>query len=461
MSAQGAPQTEQLTFDFMPSRGVVLVPDAGLLTSDAGLLAVRQFDERLGWTERFAACIRDRREEPVHSVLSMIRQRVYGVIAGYEDGNDHDTLRDDPVFKMIAGVLPDGDPLGSQPTLSRLENMASTPSLLALTDLMVELGVQRVRAKHGGTLPSRITIDLDPTDDPTHGQQQLTFFHAFYDQHQYYPMIVSEPTTKHVFIAWLRHGTCPAALGADDDVRRVAHAFRKVSPGTRLFVRGDANVGNPAMYELCENDGHTYTFGLGSNSKLRGWAQPLVRRAAKQYAATGQKQRIFAFRSYKAGTWDRRRTVIAKAECSREGTNLRFIVTNLPVKNAAQAERTYDLYVQRGESEQRMDELKNGLAAGRLSCHRFTANFLRLMLHTLAFNLLNALRDHKAVPEELRTARPETWRTRIIKVAATIQQTTRRVWVRVSSGWPFWELLRAVGTRALHAAAQRPRGASP
>ncbi len=461
MSAQTAPQTEQLHLDFMPRHAVVLVPDAGVLTSDAGLLAVRQFDERLGWTARFAACIRDTRGEPVHSVLSMVRQRAYGIIAGYEDANDHDTLRDDPVFKMITGTLPDGDPLASQPTLSRLENMVSIPSLLALTDLMVELGVERVRRGHGGTLPPRVTIDLDPTDDPAHGQQQLTFFHAFYDQHQYYPMIVSEPTTKHVLIAWLRHGTCPAALGADDDVRRVAQAFQKVNPKTRLFVRGDANVGNPAMYQLCENDGHTYTFGLGTNSKLKGWAQPLVKRAQRQYAATGEKQRIFAFGSYQAKTWGRRRTVIAKAECSAQGTNLRFIVTNLPVKNARQAEHTYDLYVQRGQSEQRMDELKNGLGAGRLSCHRFTANFLRLMLHTLAFNLLNALRDHKAVPEELRTARPETWRTRIIKVAARIDQTTRRVWVRLSSSWPFWDLLRAVGARALHAAAPRPRAASP
>ncbi len=456
MSTQTAGKNTELCFDFMPSRSVVLRPAAGELTSDAGLLAVRQFDERVGWTARFAACLTDDREDPTHSLLSMIRQRVYGIIAGYEDCNDHDTLRDDPVFKMIAGKLPDEAALASQPTLSRLENAVSVTALLRLTDLMLELGVQRVRRTHGGNLPARVTIDLDPTDDPTHGQQQLTFFHGFYDQHQYYPMIVSEPTTKHVFIAWLRHGTCPAALGADDDVRRIARALQKVNPGTRLFVRGDTNVGNPAMYELCENDGHTYTFGLGPNSKLKGWARPLVERAVKQYAQTGRKQRIFAFRWYKAGTWSRRRVVVAKAECGPEGTNLRFIVTNLKVKNRKQAQATYDLYVQRGESEHRMDELKNGLAAGRLSCHRFKANFLRLMMHTLAFNLLNALRAHPDVPEELRRARPETWRSRLIKVAATITQTTRRVVVEVSKSWPFWPLLLRVGRRALRARAASP-----
>jgi len=456
MSTQTAGSNEQLSFDFIPGRSVVLRPAAGELTSDAGLLAVRQFDERVGWTARFAACLTDDRDDPTHSLLSMIRQRVYGIIAGYEDCNDHDTLRDDPVFKMIAGRLPDEPALASQPTLSRLENAVSITSLLKLTDLMLELGVQRVRRAHGGTLPPRVTIDLDPTDDPTHGTQQLTFFHGFYDQHQYYPMIVSEPTTKHVFIAWLRHGTCSAALGADDDVRRVARALQRVNPKTRLFVRGDTNVGNPAMYELCENGGHTYTFGLGTNSKLKGWAGPLVERAVKQYAATGQKQRLFAFRGYKAGTWDRRRTVVAKAECGPEGTNLRFIVTNLKVKNRKKAQETYDLYVQRGESEQRMDELKNGLAAGRLSCHRFKANFLRLMMHTLAFNLLNALRAHTDVPEELRRARPETWRSKLIKVAATITQTTRRVVVELSASWPFWPLLQSVGRRALRARAASP-----
>lgn len=458
MSTQGAHRTDQLRLDFIPSHEVVLSPSAGMLTSDAGLLAVRQLDQRSGWTERFAACLTDDRSDPTHSILSMVRQRVYGIIAGYEDCNDHDTLRDDPVFKMVTDRLPEDDALASQPTLSRLENSVCIPALFKLIDLTIQQGVQRVRAKHGGTLPSRVTIDLDPTDDPAHGQQQLAFFHGFYDQHQHYPMIVSEPTTKHLFIAWLRHGTAGAALGAEDDVTRIAAAFERVDPRTRLHVRGDAGIGNPAMYELCERGGHTYTFGLSTNSKLKAWAQPLVRRADKAYDKTKSKQRLFCFRSYRAQTWSTPRTVIAKAECSREGSNLRFVVTNLPVKNAAQAEEVYDGYVQRGESEQRMDELKNGLCAGRLSCHRFKANFLRLLMHTLAFNLLNALRDHRDVPGELRAARPETWRSKIIKVAATVVQTTRRVVVELSGAWPFWPLLERVGRRALRTPQARAAG---
>lgn len=456
MSTQTAQPTLQLSFDFIPGTPVVLRPSAGELTSDAGLLAFKQFDERIGFTARFAACIEDPRNDPTHSLLSMIRQRVFGIIAGYEDCNDHDALRDDPMFKLIAGKLPDDDALASQPTLSRLENAVSVASLNKLADLMLELGVQRVRHAHGGTLPPRVTIDLDPTDDPSHGAQQLTLYHGYYDQHQYYPMIVSEPATKHVFIAWLRHGTCPASLGADDNVRDIAQALQRVNPNTRLFVRGDANIGNPALYELCENDGHTYTFGFGTNSILKDWAKPLVDQAHDLYTTTKQKQRLFAFRTYRAQTWSKPRTVVAKAECGPEGTNLRFVVTSLEVNSEKQAEETYDLYVQRGESEHRMDELKNGLFAGRLSCHRFMANFLRLMLHTLAYNLLGALRAHEDVPEELRKARPQTWRTKIVKVAAIVVQTTRRVVIELSASWPFWPLLEQVGRRALGARAASP-----
>lgn len=459
MSTQTASENSQLRFDFIPAREVVMRPSAGQLTSDAGLLAIRQFDERTGWTAGFAACLGDQRDAAVHSVCSMIRQRVYGILAGYEDCNDHDALRDDPVFKMVAGRLPEDAPLASQPTLSRLENAVTIAELLKMIDLTVQQGVQQVKRKHGGTLPRRVTIDLDSTDDPTHGQQHLTFFHGFYDQHQYLPMIVSEPTTKHVFIAWLRHGTAGAALGADDDINRVSQAFQRVDPSVRLHVRGDRGIGGPTLYELCEKDGHTYTFGMATNPKLKGWAHALEKRAQKAYAATGQKQRLFAVYTYRACRWNRSRTVVAKAECSREGANLRFIVTNLPVKNAQQAQKTYDDYVQRGESEHRMDELKNGLSAGRLSCHRFRANFLRLLIHTLAFNMLNALRDDGRVPEELRVARPETLRTKLIKVAARVVQTTRRIIIELSECWPFWPLLERVGCRALGAA--RLRAASP
>lgn len=448
MSTQCAGRTDRISLPFLDRRSIVVSPSESLLSTDAGLLLVRQFDDRVDWTRRFAECLGDGRRSSTHSILSMVRQRVYGMIAGYEDCNDHDTLRDDPVFKMVADRLPDEPALASQPTLSRFENGIGPDELMKAAALMVALGVERIARKHGGRVPDVVTIDADPTDDPTHGQQQLTFFHGFYDQHQYFPMVLSEPTTKHILVAWLRHGKAGASLGVEDDLEMVASALLKENPDARLHVRADAGVASPALYNWCDAGGHTFSCGIGPNSKLKGWAEALVRKAAELYAKTGEKQRLFAATKYRARTWKKAYSMVAKAECGPEGANLRFMVTSLKVRGRRRAEEAYDAYVRRGESEQRNDELKNGLSGDRLSCHRFCANFLRLLMHATAMNLLAALRDDPRVPQELRDARPETWRTKVIKVAARIVQTTRRVWIELSSNWPHWDLLRAVARRA-------------
>lgn len=440
---------DQLQFDFLPQKAVVVQSRPQQISGDAGLLPVRQFDQRWRYTQRLASCLADRRREAEHSHEQMVRQRVFGILAGYEDCNDHDALRDEPVFKLIAGRGPDGAALASQPTLSRFENSITPAMLQRLIDFHIDTGVERVLEKHGGEVPEQITLDLDTTDDPCHGQQQLRLFHGYYDQHQYLPLIISEPTTRHVFMAWLRPGTLHPTRGADEDLLRVVNALRAARPDVAIHVRGDSDFGAPVMYQCCETQGFSYTFGLTSNPRLKAIAQPLLDKARRRYQRTGRKQRLFMRFDYQAKSWPAPRTVIAKAECHAGGTNLRFVVTNLPVPGVRQARRTYDDYVQRGESEQRMDELKNGLSADRLSCHRFKANFLRLMVHTAAYNLLNALRDHDAVPDELRTAQPDTWRSRLIKVAATITQSCRRIIVELAAQWPFTPLYHAVSRRAL------------
>ena len=224
----------------------------------------------------------------------MLRQRLFGILAGYEDCNDHDTLRDDPVFKLVAGRLPEDDALASQPTLSRFENLATPAVLQKLIDFTIHTGVERLKQKHGGTLPASITLDLDATDDPTHGNQQLTLFHGYYGQYQYFPLIIiSEPTTKHVFVAWLRPGTVHASLGADDDLMRIVHALRKERPDIQIHVRGDAGFGLPLMYETCENNGLSHTFGFSTNARLKKLTEGLMRRAVEQYERTKQKARLF------------------------------------------------------------------------------------------------------------------------------------------------------------------------
>ncbi len=451
MVAQSAErEREQLSFDFLPDLPVVVQQHHGQLTSDAGLLPVRQFDQRWRYTDRLAACLHDPEPGRVHTLISMLRQRLFGILAGYEDCNDHDTLRDDPVFKLVAGRSPDGDPLASQPTLSRFENLATPAVLQDILDFLIATGVERLKQKHGGSLPASVTLDLDATDDPTHGRQQLTLFHGYFGQYQYFPLIISEPTTRHVLLAWLRPGTVHASLGADDDLMRVVNALRRERPDIRIHVRADAGFGLPLMYELCERNGLTYTFGFSTNPRLKRLTEGLMARAAGQYDQTRQKQRLFDCFSYQCDGWPFSRTVIAKAECHGGGTNLRFVVTNLPdVATPADGGRGYDDYVQRGESEQRMDELKNGLHTDRLSCHRFMANFFRLLLHAAAFNLLNAVRDDPALPEVLRVGQPCTWRTRVIKVAAEVVQSTRRIVVRLAAQWPWWPMYRAVARRSL------------
>jgi Transposase DDE domain group 1 len=454
MSSQDA---QQLSFDFLPHLPVLVQPSEGQLSSDAGLLPLRQFDQRWNYTTRMARCLFDPKPCRDHSLLSMLRQRLFGILAGYEDCNDHDTLRDDPVFELIADRLPQDKALASQPTLSRFENLATPPVLQKLIDFLIDTGIERLKQKHGGSLPAALTLDLDATDDPTHGHQQLTLFHGYFGQYQYFPLILSEPTSKHVFVAWLRPGTVHAAVGADDDLMRVVNALRKERPDLAIHIRGDAGFGVPWMYEICEQNGLTYTFGFSSNERLKRLTEGLMGRAVEQHAKTRQKQRLFECLEYQAQTWNHPRRLIAKAECHEQGTNLRFVVTNQPASPSPSdwpsdpvARLIYDDYIQRGESEHRMDELKNGLHMDRLSCHRFMANFFRLLLHTAAMNLLNAARDELGVPEILRAGQPCTWRTHVIKVAAVIVQSTRRVLVKLAAHWPWWPLYHAVGRRSLN-----------
>jgi hypothetical protein len=400
MLSQGV---EQLSFDFLPHLPVVVQPSEGQLSSDAGLLPLRQFDQRWKYTARMAQCLHDPMPSRNQSLLSMLRQRIFGILAGYEDCNDHDTLRNDPVFKLIADRLPEDKALASQPTLSRFENLATPAVLQKLIDFTIATGIERLKLKHGGVLPASITLDLDATDDPTHGHQQLTLFHGYFGQYQYFPLILSEPTSKHVFVAWLRPGTVHASLGAEDDPMRVVNALREARRDIAIHVRGDAGFGIPRMYEVCEENGLTgegpaltYTFGFSTNPRLRKLTEGLMNQAVEQYGQLQQKQRLFDCFDYQCDSWKSPRRVVAKAECHEQGTHLRFVVANRPGVDAPHdAQREYDHYVQRGESEHRMDELKNGLKMDRLSCHRFMANFFRLLLHTAAMNLLNAARDDK------------------------------------------------------------------
>jgi Transposase DDE domain group 1 len=462
MSLQSVPL---FSFEFLPSRPVEIELSSAPLTSDAGLLPVRQRDENLRLTDQFAAALDDRRDPALtrQSLLSMVRQRVYGILADYEDQNDHDTLRSDPVFKLITDRLPDDPDLASQPTLSRFENAVSIPDLWRLRDVLVDLLIQSF-----ATPPRHLTLDIDAFDDPAHGQQQLIMFHGYYEQYQYLPIVITCAENDMVVLVGLRHGTCHASLGADNDLRYLMGRLRAVWPDVQIHVRGDSGLGVPKMYDVCQELRLTYTFGVGMNSRLRALSDDLLKQALEEYQRTREPQRLFLSVDYQADSWPASQPVVIKAEAHAQGTNRRAVVTNRPGVAVLPA-AVYDEYAMRGESENRNKELKVELHAGRLSDHRFLANFFRLYLHAAALNLLVRLRhavvgppptsaelslpsglpaeaidapDRKRFFNARRRRDPLgggfacTWRTRLIKVAAEVITRARRVIVRLSGSWP-------------------------
>jgi hypothetical protein len=462
MSLQSVPL---FSFEFLPSRPVEIEISRAPLTSDAGLLPVRQIDQNLRLTEQFAAALDDRRDPALvrQSLLSMVRQRIYGILADYEDQNDHDTLRSDPVFKLVADRLPDGPDLASQPTLSRFENAVSIPDLWRLRDVMVDLFIQSF-----DKMPMHLTFDIDAFDDPAHGQQQLIMFHGHYEQYQYLPIAVTCAENDMVLLVGLRHGTCEASLGVDNDLRYLMGRLRAVWPDVQVHVRGDSGLGVPLMYDVCQELRLSYTFGIGVNPRLRAMSDDLEKQALDAYQKTGQLQRLFLLVDYQAKSWPESQPVVIKVEANAQGLNRRAVVTNRPGCRVLPP-AIYDEYAMRGESENRNKELKIELHAGRLSDHRFLANFFRLYLHAATLNLLVRLRHavvqpsptsaELGLPAELPTEALDepsrktffnkrrerdplgggfacTWRTRLIKVAAEVITRARRVIVRLSGSWP-------------------------
>jgi hypothetical protein len=457
------PQTAfEFSLDFGTSKPIMVEPSTAQVSSDAGLLLFRQLDEQLGVTERLAAALDDPRDpdRTTHTYLEMARMRVYGILADYPDQNDHDVLRSDPVFKMICERSIDDNDLASQPTLSRFENAIDVSAFSRLDEGLLDQFIASFDKP-----PRHLTLDLDPFDDPTHGQQQLTFFHGYYNQYQYLPRVITCAENDRVVNVCLLYGTAHASLAAPEDLKRVVDRLREVWPGVRIHFRGDSGLGVPRMYGGCEGMEVDYTIGLGMNARLKRLSENTLNQAVKQFEATGEPQRLFCAFWYRADSWPAQRWVIVKCEANAQGTNRRAVVTNRPGAFIL-PEAAYDEYTNRGESENRNKELKDGLNADRLSDHRYFANLFRLYLHVAAYNLLVAMRavvadppsplpgeplPNEALPGRRRRAwhnrrrehdplgegQPCTWRTRLIKVAALVRESTRRVVVQLSSSWPY------------------------
>jgi hypothetical protein len=425
-------------------------------------------------TRQFAEAPTDRRHVGYvdHPFLEMTRMRVYGILADYADQNDHDVLRSDPIFKLLCDRSIEADDLASQPTLSRFENAIDVRSFNRLRDLLLDQFIASFKKP-----PRHLTLDIDPFDDPTHGQQQLTFFHGYYEQYQYLPRVITCAENDLVLTVCLLHGTAHAALGAQDDLEYVLRRLREAWPDVQIHLRGDSGFGTPAMYDAGERLNIQYTIGIGMNARLKKLSDSLLEQAILQWEATGQPQRLFTALWYRADSWPAPRWVVIKCEANAQGTNRRAVVTNR-VGATILPGAAYDGYADRGESENRNKELKVGLLADRLSDHRYFANLFRLYLHTTAYNLLVRMRHEVADPplepgsaevpvealagrqrrgwhnrrrecDPLGEGQPCTWRTRLIKVAARVRETSRRVVVELSASWPYLDHFQQVVRRLL------------
>ena len=418
--------------------------DGGQLSSNAGVLVLRGVEKKLGLAARLAACIHDRRkpERIEHPLEEMLQLRMFAIATGYEDADDCDTLRDDPMFKMAVGHAPEsGDPLCSQPTMSRLEN---TPSKIEIARLMVALVDQFCESYRRA--PSSITLDIDDTCDTVHGHQQLSLFNAHYDERCFLPIHIYEATSGKPVAMILREGATPSGEEVRTVLKHVIKRIRKHWPNVKILVRGDSHYGRDEAMEWCEETtGVDYVFGFGTNEVLQGLTREAADAIAVQRAQSGKdKLRGFMDFRYGAKTWDKKRRFVARIEATPKGLDVRYVVTSL---NAGARKLYETIYCARGTAENFIKWHKSQLASDRTSCRDPKANQFRLILHTAAYWLMLAMRNATPERSPFRTSEFATLRLRLIKIAARILEGATRIRVFLPTACPDRVTFRALAGR--------------
>lgn len=442
--------TKTIRFDTPTALVLEAAFDGGRITSDGGLPYLAQVDRELGLCAAMAACVSEwRRGAVTHSLGDLVRQRVYQIACGYEDQDDADFLRADPLLKLVCGRLPEtGVDLASQPTMSRLENASRPLGCYRMAMALGEVYIRQRGALEISGVPKRILLDLDGTDDPTHGDQEGTAYHDYYRQHMYHPLLVFDGDTDQLVTAVLRPGNAHASLKAVSILARIVGRLRREWPDVEIEIRADAGFAVPGVYEYCETQGIGYTIGLIPNGRLEAMAVSLAGRAtAESDAKDGEKVRLVSEGRYEAGSWGRERRVVYKAEAQRAQrrgkaetlTNTRFVVTS----RGDEPETLYDWYVDRGVAEGWIKDYKVALKSDRLSCHRFLANQFRLLLHAAAYWLLDTLR-RKLMATGTARMQLDTLRLRLIKIAGRVRQLPTRVKLHLASSHPGQHLWHAL-----------------
>jgi hypothetical protein len=433
-----------LSVEFHRTLPITVAFDAPQISSDGGLLLLRSMDDQLGLSKRLAALLPDERDpsKGKHERQEQVRQRLYQSALGYADCNDADRLRHDPLLKSVWDRTPQAAGLSSQPTLARLENAVGARALRAI-----------LREGEGQDVssfarpPEVLVLDIDSTDDPPHGQHQLSFFHGYYDHHRYHPFLLFDGESGQLVSAVLRPGNAHAARGALGGVGRIIRRLKQRFPQVQMVVRGDSAFAVPRLLRLLDTlerelGGIAYVLGLAQNAVLRRQGAAASAAARARFSSTRQPVQHFDAFSYAAETWSQERHVVMKAEITAQGENPRFVGTSLMEFAPA---LLYHAYCERGQCENYLKDFKNALQADRLSCPTFTANFFRLLEHALASVLLHALRTQVApLAPRLGRAQFDTLRLQLLKVAALVSHSTRRVLVRLPAAFPLAALFRCL-----------------
>jgi len=435
--------------------------DGGAITSDAGGLLLREVEKRTGIIAQFAACFRDHRDPTriEHPVEALVAQRVYGLALGYEDLNDHEELRRDPLLAVLVEKADlsgeqrrcerdQGQALAGKSTLNRLELTGAEVGAderykkIALEEVAVDRMLVAVFLQAHREAPREIILDLDATDDPLHGNQEGRFFHGYYGHYCYLPLYIF--CGEHLLGARLRPSNIDASAGSREELARIVGQIRQAWPEVKITLRGDAGFCREELMVWCEQNQVDYVLGLAKNERLKAAIAPELQQAAAEYAATGQAARVFKEFAYQTReSWSRARRVVAKAEHLEKGSNPRFVVTSLSGE-AWPARALYeDLYCARGEMENRLKE-QLMLFADRTSTAFLRSNQIRLYFSSAAYVLLQALRRLGLQGTALAKAQCTTLRLKLLKIGALIRITVRRVWVSLAGGYPYVDLFRQV-----------------
>ena len=447
-----AEQTVQtVLFPTLFAKPLVASFDTPHQSSDGGAILLKAIDDELTLTARLAACLPEWRQAGKidHELPTLIRQRCFGLACGYADANYAAQLKADPIHKLLVGRDPvTGPALASQPTLSRFENSVGPRDLYRLTTTLADVVIAHHQARLAPRRVTRVTLDLDPTDDPTHGQQELAFFNGHYGTWCYLPVVgtltFNGERTQHLVTAILRPGNAHATRGVIGILRRLFVKLRLAFPSARLRVRLDGGFASPAVFRFLEAEGVEYLVAMASNPKLAKRVRRLLGKARMRSRTTGATATLFGETRYAAKKWRRKRRVIMKAEVVRllgraPRDNPRFVVTNLPQS----PRRVYELYRERGDVENRIKELHYGLGFDRTSCTAFWANAFRVLLTAAAYVLLQALRQRLASTPAA-TYQVGTLRERLFKLGARVQVSARRIVLHLPSAFHWLALWQAV-----------------